>query len=392
MISRLFSFGLILFWLSHTPIQAAETFSILYLGRDQDRAYAARRSYTGLSLRDVKRPIDGARLAVRATRVLARAIGVTFELEERLLTAKADLAAVLNDEVSGSGRVVVADLNQDELRSLVKQTEARDDVIVFNIRHRDDELRNELCAPQLFHTIPSQAMLSDALAQFLVAKGWRRVLTLVGDQPGDAGLARSFASASRKFGLRIVANKPFVLSNDPRQRVRNNLILLSSGLSYDVVFLADSLGEVGRYASYGIALPRPVVGSEGLSALTWHWTLERYGAPQLNRRFIRRIKRRMSSLDWASWAAVRSIVEAVRQTKSTNVKIIRHRLSDEAFQLDLYKGVPGSYRTWSRQLRQPIPLASHNAVITLAPIAGFEHRFNILDTLGFDAKEMRCSR
>ena len=392
MISRLFSFGLILLGLSNRPIQAAETFSILYLGRDQDRAYAARRGYTGLSLRDVKRPIDGARLAVRATRVLARAIGVTFELEERLLTAKADLAAVLNDEISGSGRVVVADLNRDEFRSLVEQTKGRDDVIVFNIRHRDDELRSELCAPQLFHTIPSQAMLSDALAQFLVAKGWRRVLTLVGDQPADAGLARAFASASRKFGLRIVANKPFVLSNDPRQRARNNLILLSSGLSYDVVFLADSLGEVGRYASYGIALPRPVVGSEGLSALTWHWTLERYGAPQLNQRFIRRIKRRMSSLDWASWAAVRSIVEAVRQTKSTNVKIIRHRLIDRVFQLDLYRGVPGSYRSWSRQLRQPIPLASHNAVIMLAPIAGFEHRFNVLDTLGFDAKEMRCSR
>ena len=80
------------------------------------------------------------------------------------------------------------------------------------------------------------------------------------------------------------------------------------------------------------------------------------------------------------------------QTKSTNVTIIRHRLIDKAFQLDLYKGAPGSYRTWSRQLRQPIPLASHNAVITLAPIAGFEHRFNVLDTLGFDAKEMARSQ
>ncbi|MGI9426853.1 MAG: amino acid ABC transporter substrate-binding protein [Hyphomicrobiaceae bacterium] len=390
MISRLVLLGALFMSVTAGTAGASEMLSILYLGRQHDPAYLTRRAYTGLSLRDVKRPVAGARLAIRATRVLARAIGVRFELEERLLSGKADLTVGLAEAIAEPGRIIIADLNRDELLRLVDHTKNRDDILIFNARHRDNDLREEQCAPQLFHTIPSHAMLADALAQFLVVKNWSRILSLVGEQQTDQILEKAFARSADKFGLRIIATKPFVLSNDPRQRDRSNIILLSSGLSYDAVFLADSLGEVGRYASYGFSLPRPVVGSEGLRPLAWHWTLERYGAPQLNQRFIRRIKRRMAAPDWASWAAVRSIVEAVRQFKTTRVKDIRSRLVDDAFQLDLYKGFPGSYRRWSRQLRQPIALATHNAVIALAPITGFEHKLNVLDTLGRDAAESAC--
>ena len=390
MVVRLMLVLVMLAGLLSVPVEAADSLSILYLGRDQDRAYKARRGYTGLSLRDVKRPIDGARLSIKSNRVLARAIGIEFSLEERILDADDKLSMVLDEEIAEPGRIVLADLDRDEMQAVIEHTKARDDVIVFNIRHRGTELRQHKCAPQLFHTIPSHAMLADALAQFLVAKRWRRVLRLVGEQPADSSLADAFAASSSKFGVRIVASKPFVLSNDPRQRAKNNLVLLSSDSTYDAVFLADSLGEFGRLVPYGIAAPRPIVGSEGLSAVTWHWTLERYGAPQLNQRFYRQIKRRMSSLDWAAWVAVRSVVEAARQTKTASVKPIRQRLIDKAFQLDLYKGFPGSYRPWSRQLRQPIPLATHNAVIGLAPIDGFEHRLNVLDTLGVDAEESTC--
>lgn len=390
MISRIVLLGVLILGFTAELADATDKLSILYLGRENDPGYDARRAYTGLSLRDVKRPVGGARLAMRATRILARAIGVKFELEERVLPDDVDLAGVLDEEISEHGRIIMADLDRGELLSLVAQTRSRDDVVVFNIRHHDDDLRGEKCAPQLFHSVPSDAMLADALAQFLVAKNWRRVLSLIGERPTDKILAKAFAASAKKFGLRIVATKPFVLSNDPRQRDKSNIILLSSGINYDVVFLADSLGEVGRYASFGFSLPRPVVGSEGLRPRTWHWTLERYGAPQLNQRFHARIKRRMASQDWASWAAVRSIVESVRQIKSTSVADIRKRLTDKAFQLDLYKGFPGSYRAWSRQLRQPIPLATHNAVIALAPISGFEHKHNVLDTLGMDAEESQC--
>ena len=40
----------------------------------------------------------------------------------------------------------------------------------------DDALRQGECQPNLLHMGPSRAMLSDALAQFLVSRKWREVL------------------------------------------------------------------------------------------------------------------------------------------------------------------------------------------------------------------------
>ena len=111
-----------------------------------------------------------------------------------------------------------------------------------------------------------------------------------------------------------------------------------------------------------------MIGSEGLVAGAWHWTWERHGAPQLNQRFDRRAKRRMAAEDWAAWAAVRSVVEAIARSGSTDPAALRAFLTSEDVRLDLYKGVPGSFRSWDNQLRQSILLHTHNAVTARAPI------------------------
>ena len=41
-------------------------------------------------------------------------------------------------------------------------------------------------------------------------------------------------------------------------------------------------------------------------------------------------------------------------------------------------------------MRQPILIATHNAVIERAPLQGFLHQTNNLDTLGFDRRDSRC--
>jgi ABC transporter substrate binding protein (PQQ-dependent alcohol dehydrogenase system) len=265
------------------------------------------------------------------------------------------------------------------------------DLILFNIRDRDDRLRGEACSPVLFHTIPSEAMLADALAQFLNNRGWTRVLMLVGPEPTDGIQADAFEAAARKFSLDIVDRRGFVLSNDPRQREQNNILLLTGNAPYDAIYLSDSLGEFGRYVPYSTYLPRPVVGSEGLVAEAWDWTWERHGAPQLNQRFDRIADRRMAAEDWAAWAAIRSVVEAVTQAKSADPATIREMLRSQRLNLDLYKGVPGSFRDWDNQLRQPILLSTHNAVIASAPLPGFLHQRNTLDSLGRDQPESACS-
>ena len=364
-------------------------FSILYLSRAGDPAYEQRRSYAGLALRDRKPPVDGARMALRESRIRGRALGLRFALDETELAPGAGAVEAVR---AAAPRAVLLDLPLDEVEAVVAALGQRDDLILFNIRHPDDRLRAAGCAPALLHTLPSRAMLADALAQYLAARGWRRVLVLAGEDAASAATAAAFAGAARKFGLNIVETRIFELTNDPRRRDRNNVALLTGGADHDVVFLADEIGEFGRYVPYATYSPRPVVGTEGLRPLTWHWTWERHGAPQLNQRFERRAGRHMKAKDWAAWAAVRSVVEAISRIRTSDIAALRGFMTSEAFSLDLYKGAPGAFRPWSGQLRQPILLGVHNAIIARAPLEEFLHRTTTLDTLGIDRPEADCPR
>ena len=198
---------------------------------------------------------------------------------------------------------MLLDLPQDAMAEAVA-TEGATGLLV-NIRDIGDRWRGEDCAPRLVHTMPSRAMLTDALAQHLRVQGWERVLLLRGPLPDDVAEAEAVRASAEKFGLEIVDEREFEVTNDPRRRDLSNIALLTGGARYDVVWLADSEGEFGRYVPYATREARPVVGSEGLRARAWDWTWERNGAPQLNQRFRRLAGRDMTPEDWAAWAESR---------------------------------------------------------------------------------------
>jgi ABC transporter substrate binding protein (PQQ-dependent alcohol dehydrogenase system) len=235
-------------------------------------------------------------------------------------------------------------------------------------------------------------MLTDALVQFLAARKWRNALVLKGPRPEDSGLLAAFERSAKRFGVRIVEVRPFVLGRDPRERSQNNVALLTSGPDYDVVVVIDSDGEFARDVPYQVQRPRPVVGGAGLVADWWHWAWERHGAPQLNNRFTKVTKRPMTGYDWAAWAAVKAIAEAVVRTKATEPKALSPYLTGEQAALDGFKGNRIAFRAWDRQLRQPLLLTTGNWVVERAPLDGFLHARNNMDTLGFDDKESRCRR
>jgi ABC transporter substrate binding protein (PQQ-dependent alcohol dehydrogenase system) len=262
--------------------------------------------------------------------------------------------------------------------------------LLFNTTATEDRLRRTLCAPALIHTAPSQAMLTDALAQYIVAQKWRDVLLLEGPLDGDKLLADAFARSARKFGARLVERRGFKLGNDPRERDQNNVALLTATTrDYDAVFVADTDGEFARALPYRTVRPRPVIGSTGLVADAWHWTWDRYGAPQLINRFLARADRPMTGLDWSVWIAVKLIVQATLRSQGDDVAALsRYLLGDAAF--DGVKGLAVSVRPWDHQLRQAILLATPDAVIAAAPLPGFLHATNELDTLGDDRPETPC--
>lgn len=363
-----------------------------YLGLADDPRHRAVEVYTGLQLRPAVVPLEGARLGMRDARVIGRALKVEFALEPvhgaDLAEVEAGLARLVAER--GTGFALV-DLPGPLLRELVARTR-ESGVWLINVSAIDDELRGAACARHLLHTIPSRSMLVDALAQHLAFQQWRDALLLVGPTPEDEAWGEALARSIRRFGGRIVETRRFVAGRDPRQRELNNVRLLTQGVAYDVVVVADSEGEFGRQLPYQTVLPRPVVGTHGLVPVAWHWTFERHGAPQLNQRFERQISggRRMTDVEFAAWAGIKLLLEAHTRARSTDPEKVRAALLDQELTLDVYKGNPASFRTWDHQLRQPILLATTDAAITRAPFERFLHQRNVLDTLGVDQPETAC--
>src|SRR5690606_12358071 len=86
---------------------------------------------------------------------------------------------------------------------------AGDRAVIFNALSTDDALRAEGCRANLLHIAPSDAMLSDALAQYLVWKRWSDWFLIEGSHPQDRALGAAYRRAAEKFGARLTAEKVF---------------------------------------------------------------------------------------------------------------------------------------------------------------------------------------
>ena len=371
------------------PFADADDFIIGYLEQRGDPRYGKKQTYAQYLTEPLGRPYSGAQVALDEVKFHGAAANATFKLEKVREREAAELTVAV-DELFGQGvRFFIIDAPADTVSELAQATKGKD-LLLFNVSAREDRLRQAQCQAHLLHIIPNYAMLNDALAQYLVFRKWTEVLALVGQAPEDQHIAAAFERSAKRYGLKITDQRPFVLSNDPRERDQNNVALLTAGVDYDVVFVADSDGEFARDVPYKTVLPRPIVGSEGLAAAAWHWAWERHGAPQLENRFIDKAGRPMRDVDWAAWLAVKAIAEAVQRTASVDFATLReHMLSPEVI-LDGFKGNRLNFRPWDRQLRQPILLITHNWVVDRAPIKGFLHQTNNMDTLGFDERESEC--
>jgi ABC transporter substrate binding protein (PQQ-dependent alcohol dehydrogenase system) len=259
---------------------------------------------------------------------------------------------------------------------------------VLNIGNAADSLRQQDCRARLFHLLPSERMRADALAQTLVSRKWSKVLLLTGPSAADQARAATAQASLRRYGLQVVASKPFKLSADPRERALANPVLLTGSATYDVVWVVDSDGEFARTVPYGTALPRPVVGDAGLAALGWHAQFERFGAPQVSRRFAKAHKRPMTAHDWSAWMGGKLLVAlATTLPKGPNAAWAQALAKTT---VDGSKGTTLSLRPWDGQLRQPMLLTDGQGVVAQAPIEGLLHPRNVLDTLGVDEPEKLC--
>ena len=163
--------------------------------------------------------------------------------------------------------------------------------------------------------------------------------------------------SAKKFGGRVVAEKTWEFGPDARRPAQAEVPVFTQGFEYDIVMVADEVGEFGEYLAFRTWLPRPVAGSQGLTPTSWHRTHEQWGAAQLQSRFLKAAGRRMTPLDYQVWASVRAIGEAATRTKSSTFDVIKSYMLSENFDLAGFKGQKLTFRPWNQQLRQPILLA-----------------------------------
>ena len=169
--------------------QERQPVTIGFVGLEDDPRLGALTIYTGLVLRPAVEPVDGAKSAVQASRMVGRALKLAFELEPRTAIDAASAEAAVRQLATEKGaRFVLLDLPAAMIDGVVRATGDLQ-VLLFNVSAGDERLRAIDCARHLFHTAPSDGMLTDALAQYLARMGWNTVLLLVGPRDADAAMA-----------------------------------------------------------------------------------------------------------------------------------------------------------------------------------------------------------
>ncbi len=94
--------------------------------------------------------------------------------------------------------------------------------------------------------------------------------------------------------------------------------------------------------------------SGGAAPVLWHAGLARYGAAQLNQRFLRQEGRPADARAWASWMAMKVLWQASSAGGAVDAERLAAELvgSDDGF--DGHKGEPLRFDPVTRQLRQPL--------------------------------------
>lgn len=331
--------------------------------------------------------LRGAELAIADSNTTGRFLKNSYQLQAPNSNSPEQLLEEAHKLHAEGLRLFVVNAPANSLRQLA---EALPNSLLINAGSAADELRSTSCLTNVLHTLPSRSMLADALGQFLSVRRWNRWLLISGPTAEDQAYAEALRRAAKRFGHKIIEEKAWSFDNDQRRSAQAEMPLFTQAREYDVVVVADERGDFGEYVPYHTWLPRPVVGTQGLTPTGWHKTVETYGAAQLQKRFEAHANRWMNDRDFAAWIGVRSLAAAVTKLGATDPQAIRQLSLSEELPLDGFKGRKLTFRPWNGQLRQPIPLVHPRGLVSNSPQDGFLHPSSELDTLGFDAPESSC--
>ncbi len=372
----------------------ADTLNIkmMFVQQEQDRPYPI----TLLDIPPKDQGYAGGQLAIDDNNTTGRFLNQHFEIEK---LSDSDPKKITSKVVEAADKGIAFFILDAPAATVLEISDALKDrdVQIFNTGAPDQRLRGKDCRANIKHTLPSRFMNTDALAQYLAWKRWRRLMLVSGPQPEDKLYAEALRHSAKRFGLKIVGEETFEYKVGARrtdggfEQVQKQIPTFTQNMpDYDVLIVADEWGQFGEYFPYRTWIPRPVAGTQGLFTTTWHPGVELWGATQFQNRFRRKTGRRMRPIDYNVWMAVRTLGEAATRTGSADPKVLIEYIASDEFGLAAFKGQKLTYRKWNGQLRQPIFIATAKLHVSVSPQHGFLHQLTMLDTLGIDKPETAC--
>lgn len=330
--------------------------------------------------------IAGAEIGIEDANITGKFLGYSLSLAHQ---GAFDSAAT--DEIANTSVVLIDSPDAQYEQAVRSVVSINPSALVVNVASGKDAFRQQHCELNVLHTYPSYQMKTDALGQWLRTKRLSSVLTLRGTHESDQAYLNAFLRTAKKFKLNIVEEKIWQASFDLRRSAFSEIPLFTrTKKPYDAIFSADTQGQYAYSLPFNTHLIVPIMGSAGLKPLGWHFTHEQWGARQLQNRFKEKFSRNMNDVDFAAYAAIIAISTALQRSENndsdtlepvTGTKLF-NALVDDQLSIAAYKGRQLTFRIGTRQLRQPIALAHEEALVIHAPLPGFLHQRDELDTLG----------
>ncbi|SCW79089.1 ABC transporter, substrate binding protein, PQQ-dependent alcohol dehydrogenase system [Rhizobium mongolense subsp. loessense] len=360
------------------------------------RAYEPQLALSVLDVPPRDEGVAGANIAINDNNTTGRFLGQSYSLDVVETKREEDVVPVFRQMLARGEKYVLTDISAKQLLSIADLAK-ENGVLLFNVGSTDDILREQECRSNVFHTAPTRTMLADGLAQYLIWKQWRKWVLLYGSHQPDQLFADAIRRSAKRFGATIVEERLYKDTGTARRtdsgvvQVQRQMPVFTQGLpDHDVVIVADESEVFGSYVPFRTWDPRPVAGTAGLIASSWHPASEQWGGSQIQNRFVKATGRRMLGKDMQAWTAARILGEAATRTNGNDAAEIEAFIKDQNFSLAAFKGQKVSFRRWNWQLRQPILLGDGRGVISTSPQEGFLHQFSELDTLGIDQPETAC--
>ena len=275
----------------------------------------------------------GAELAIEDNNTTGQYTKQKFSLEKFIVPVDGDVVDTFTKQIRKNYAYVVTNLASATTNAIADLAAAKD-ILILDAATVDDALRNKQCRANVLHLLPSRAMRADALAQYMMKKRWTKWFLVVGATAEDKLYAEAIRRAAKKFNMKIVQEKTWEHTFDARKSAQSDVAVFTQlDDDYDVLVVADEQGQFGEYLDYRTWIPRPVIGTQGLIATSWHKTHEQWGATQIQNRFKEKAGRWMEEEDYGAYLAVRAIGEAATRTQSNGLKPIRDYLLSDQFAL-----------------------------------------------------------